>query len=723
MKKNKTSYIIFAIILSFFLITFPVLARLIRDIIDKYKFNFSLVPKNYIKLIAFKSYTYKSFFDYTNPINAFLLVIIAFYILSFIASRFGILQMAKTYEHSENYGSHGTSRWLSSSEIKNYYYDVNFGGWFFGSLKHEDYKIGINGAYHPVKNKSKLNMQVVVVGPPGSDKTTGLVLPVLFNLPYSYEMKNKLVAEAIEKKSKINEKYNSGAAKIISSIYNFSVRKKDFNMEYPDIILTDPKPELFDYTSEYYREHGYDVFVLDFINLKYGDSLNTFDFIDDDKSLMEISKNYVDSVSSVGGGKSSEDMAFWNGQESQVLAALAGFILQKYPKNKQNFTDIAKILTSDDVADIDSARSFFKTNEIKGAPAQLWRNFLMIADSERTRANILGGLAEKLSLFAIEGIQNITSKTTIDISKLGTKKEKPMILYIFMPIEDRTFSPVINVILSTIFRQLYKTARKFNSALQNPVYFVIEEMANIGRLNNIKELLGSMRGLHIYPMMIWQDLSQMKDIYGDTGFHNIMSMCDTKLYLGVNDEFTANYLSNSLGDTTIKVQGMSQSSDGGILPVNKKSESHNYQSRRLLKPEECINFDNEKLILVQRGKAPAKLYKTQYKYWEYQLCDIKSPFSLKEIEPYINDSSDDLDVSNITPVKDIVHELPGDKSEQDKYIDIENNSTIEKVHNDVTAYVTDPNIKEDKSELDNANIDLDSLKSFSDKSDDFDINL
>ncbi|MBY6773681.1 hypothetical protein FDC64_11370 [Clostridium botulinum] len=119
----------------------------------------------------------------------------------------------------------------------------------------------------------------------------------------------------------------------------------------------------------------------------------TKEFIDDDKTLMELAQGCLDSVSC---NTKYEKEVFWNNEEAQVLAALIGFVKQKYPKERQTLTEVSKILTSEDIADIYSAKKFFKDNNIKGAANQFWNNFLMIADSERTRASILYELSNKV---------------------------------------------------------------------------------------------------------------------------------------------------------------------------------------------------------------------------------------------------------------------------------------------------------------------------------------
>lgn len=674
--KDKKRFRIFLILGIIIFVCISSIARIIRETVEVYKLNIDKLPNNYI-VNTFKDInTYKSFFKISNPVNILGWIIIGWYVLSYIIGKFGLFKVHEKYEQTDEYGSHGTSRWKTETEIKQFYYENDTVGWFLGSInKNDKFRVGMKAAYHSINNNDSLNMQCIVIGPPGSNKTTGFVLPNIFHLCNAYKNKS----------------------------------------EKADLIITDPKSELYALTSEYLENNDYEVRVLDFINQLYGDCLNSFDYIEDDKTLMEIAQGYIESVGGANG--SSGDQKFWNDQESQVLAALMGFIKQVYPKEKQNFTELSKILVSEDVSDIDSARYFFKNHNVTGAAEQLWNNFLMLAESERTRANILGGLAEKLKLFAIKGIQELTSKTTIDIKKIGRKKEKPIALFILMPDADRTFAPIINVTISSIFKQLYKTAYETNNRLESPVFYILEEMANIGKLQNIQEMLGTMRGRRIYPMMIWQSLSQMKDRYGEKVFEDIMSMCDTHVYLGVNDQFTAKYCSESLGLTTIKTQGISQKADDGIFTINQKSESQNYQQRNLLFPDECKKLDNRKLILIARANNPVQIYKVQYKYWEYKLCNERKIQSLEKMSENFK-----KEVINITC------EIPKERD-----VNLEHNKIKEKeiLNHEKINEEREKNVEERegnevvsmKNALENAEIDVNALKCFNKKDNDFDIDI
>ena len=376
-------------------------------------------------------------------------------------------------------------------------------------------------------------------------------------------------------------------------------------------------------------DSGYDVHVLDFINLKYGDCLNPIEYISDDKELMEIAEGYISSISNSSNITFSSD-SFWEQSEGQLLGALIGFIKQIYPKGQQTFREVLAVLTSEDVRDSKKALNFFKKYKIEGSPMQLWKNFLLAED--KVRANILIGLATKLKLFSINGIKNITCKTTIDIKKIGAKKERPIALFILMPDKDRTFSPIINSVVNTILNQLYKTAYYYGNVLYSPTFFILEEMANIGKIPDIEVMLGTMRSRRIYPMLIWQSLPQIQNRYKSC-WEDILSMCDTHLYLGINDNLTAQYCSRFLGNTTIKIQGTSKNM-GGFLESTKKSESLNYNTRNLMLPDECRRLPQRRLILNQRSFYPSLLYKVQYRYWERQvrICDLSSVKNLAEIK-------------------------------------------------------------------------------------------
>ena len=169
---KRKKFIIFIILGILILLIIPILERFIMSLLES-KFDISLIDGEYIKQIALNKNTYLGFynFKFDNPAKVLGYVLIGWYVFSYLLGLMTSFSPKQKFEQVDGYGSHGTSRWQTDKEIKESYYNDKK-GWFLGANdKIDRYKVGMNGAYHKINGK--LNMQMVVVGPPGCNKTTG----------------------------------------------------------------------------------------------------------------------------------------------------------------------------------------------------------------------------------------------------------------------------------------------------------------------------------------------------------------------------------------------------------------------------------------------------------------------------------------------------------------------------------------------------------------------
>lgn len=667
--KKNIAYILFLLVASF--LTFPAIAYIINAVLDR-KLSVQDLQSNinltyYLDLITSKD-VFLSFLV-VNPINVGFWGLFVFGVVMVLLTGLGPNEK-DVFEHSDIYGSHGTARWQTKKEIKKHYYQDPIQGWYLGSIDKSEFKLGQVAAIHAINNSGKLNSQIIVYGPPGSNKTTALINTNIHHIPYAYKS----------------------------------------STEKPDIIVTDPKGEILAYTGNYLINENYDVRIIDFLNLMYGDAVNVLTYIDDYEDIIRIAKGYVSAAGSTEGVTKTGD-PIWENGEALLLGALIAFVKEVYPIEEQNFDTISKIIGSPNIRDLELAETFFIRHDVSSFANELWNKFLNLED--KVRSGVVGGLSIMMTLFSIPKVKDITNLNTVDFRELGRVKDKPMAIFIQIPDEEKTFSPIVNAIISMMLKTMYRTARETNSVLPNPVYMIIEEMANIGKLYGIEEMLGTMRGRRIYPMMIWQDLLQIKKMFGDA-WEGLLAKCDTQIFLGGNDQFTVKYISESLGKTTIKIQGTS-SKTGGIMSSSGESQSQNRTQRSLLFPDEVKRLDSNKLIVLQRGRQPLLLNKTQYKHWIKQIC---KPLLLSELpllkriylnnEPVAEATTKDFQDVQIADVEDVENLVNENVLQEDLVVDLETGEIVEELSLAADLNVDSISIDENEFSIDVDDIEIDS---------------
>lgn len=143
--------------------------------------NFQLdITKSIILKSIFSISTYINIFKIETPVSLIGIMLSGILVYKI---NFGSIK-SNSYEESFEYGSHGTARFKDDFEKKELTQD-DF-GWFLGSIKENetfelDKKIKSKDksyVYKPVNND--LNMQITVIGPPGSQKQLDLYIPIYF---------------------------------------------------------------------------------------------------------------------------------------------------------------------------------------------------------------------------------------------------------------------------------------------------------------------------------------------------------------------------------------------------------------------------------------------------------------------------------------------------------------------------------------------------------------
>lgn len=385
----------------------------------------------------------------------------------------------------------------------------------------------------------------------------------------------------------------SGAAKTRSYV------KPNILEANTNYVITDPKMEVLTATGGWLKSKGYDIRVLNLVNLEDSDGYNPFRYLRDEKDVLKLVNNLIQATTPKG---SHESDPFWTKAETALLQAIILMLFQEAPEYEQNFSMVMRVLEYAEVREEDDEYLspldlLFQAMERENPESVALRQYKVFKQSAgKTAKSILVSAAVRLAPFNLPQIRAITDHDEMDLYTLGEKK---CALYAVIPDNDNTFNFLVSLLYSQAFQTLYYSADQIHhGALPQHVHFVLDEFAAMPLPGYTREL-ATMRSRNISSSTIIQNMAQIKELYKDS-WETIPGNSDTILYLGGNEQSTHKYISEALGKATIdtKTHGQTKGKSG--------SYSTNFQmsGRELLTPDEVRALDNRYCILFIRGAKP-----------------------------------------------------------------------------------------------------------------------
>ena len=204
-------------------------------------------------------------------------------------------------------------------------------------------------------------------------------------------------------------------------------------------VITDPKSEVLLATGGYLKEQGYDVRVLNLVNLEQSDGYNPFCYLRDEKDVLKLVNNLIQSTTPKG---SHESDPFWTKAETALLQAIILMLFQEAPEYEQNFSMVMRVLEYAEVREEDEGHVspldlLFESIERRKPDSVAVRQYKVFKlAAGKTAKSILVSTAVRLAPFNLPQIQALTDHDDMNLYTLGEKK---VALYAVIPDNDNTF--------------------------------------------------------------------------------------------------------------------------------------------------------------------------------------------------------------------------------------------------------------------------------------------
>ncbi|MEW5935373.1 MAG: type IV secretory system conjugative DNA transfer family protein, partial [Bacillota bacterium] len=361
-------------------------------------------------------------------------------------------------------------------------------------------------------------------------------------------------------------------------------------------VVSDPKGELYEKTSERQRALGRKVVVFAPLDPGVSCGYNPVRVASSVTEVKDIAQtllvNGTRSAEMLTGSRMSQPEWFTMSAPLLAAALLRG---KEYGDPDDSVAAALEFLVGS--SDVELASEF---EQVSRAARREYLIFRQSAGSEATAASIRTVVSTALQLFALPEVAQVTSGETFDPRDL---RRGPVALYVVVPERKAAF---LSPLMSVFYHQLIEKVLEEEGV---PVYFLLDEFANVGVIPEFSRLAATARSRQVSLSVGVQGVEQLEGCYGREVAQDILNNLKTKLFFPGLSEYSAGYASRLCGYATAQTRSVSRE-PGALGPV--VGESYGLQRREVLTPDEVRRLDEKQVLVVAHNRNPVILRQLRY---------------------------------------------------------------------------------------------------------------
>jgi type IV secretion system protein VirD4 len=323
-------------------------------------------------------------------------------------------------------------------------------------------------------------------------------------------------------------------------------------LSYPGpMIVVDPKGENYAVTARARREMGHQVIKLDPFNQTRdgieSDAFNPFDFLpftggrpnDEARMLAEL----------VMVGDKGFKEPFWDNWASTIISGIAIHLATTPGVKDRSFVGMRDILFANDATRQLVALLDAQGKKMDPEAHQEIAAFLSI-NADVTRSGVLSTAQQFFRLFGNPSVRKTIERTSFSLKDVY-EGQKQTIYIIIPPNKLVTHQALLRLWVGSLLTLI--SHRRYRP--QYNTLFIIDEAAQLGKLEILKTAKTLLRGYGLQTWSFWQDFSQIQNLY-DTSWKTIVNNCAVLQVFGARNEMVAGDFAGMVGITSEEVRNV-----------------------------------------------------------------------------------------------------------------------------------------------------------------------
>lgn len=462
-----------------------------------------------------------------------------------------------------------SNRWMTRAELSKLYISTTLQN--LRMIK----KTGTLVRFEATGGTVQINMvpkdyHTIVLGTTGSGKTQGYVLPYVYTLGHSGGKPNMVItdpkgeiyvqmAETLKRNGydvqvfNLSEPTKSSRWNPFERAWTMFQRAHSLDGELKKHTGTDPKSMNLRIIASDYPNEWYEFNRVAFPNFQMADmEKKTLK----QRLLSEAEADIKDICAVICPIENEKDPSWEQGARDMIqgtaLAMLEDSLNPNLGMTKErfNFYNVFKILT---LRDPDPNNSFASV-----------RNYF----EGRDRLSPAAMLAQTVVANSENTMRNFFGVVTNKLSMFADKGicyitsgteinfnnfiEKPTAFFLVIPDQIKIRHPLAILCVSQLYKSLVELANGLGGTLKWPTYFILDEFGNMPKLNDFETIVTVARSRGVFLTLVLQDYKQLETVYGPEKAVTIRNNCNTQIFIGVNDMDTRKMFSDLMGEMTVE---------------------------------------------------------------------------------------------------------------------------------------------------------------------------
>jgi len=260
------------------------------------------------------------------------------------------------------------------------------------------------------------------------------------------------------------------------------------------------------------------------------------------------------------------------------------------------------ISTGHDIADV--LKTIVATETDGSVPSWVFDAFnQFVAIPDRTRGSVMFNVNNAFAPWDSPLICAVTETSDFDIRDLRRKR---MSIFIGSPLADlESYRPLIRI----LFQQIHDVLMRNLPGADEPhqVLLLLDEFYALGKMSSLASKIAVSAGYGFRMAIVLQNISQLDETYGKAMRETLVAGAALNLFVAINDNETARYVSDALGTYTATHTTKMM---GAGLSQSRVSLGH--MAAPLRRPQELTRMPKDKSILLVANARPFEIGKVYF---------------------------------------------------------------------------------------------------------------